>query len=420
MARHSIADRRRARLRNGALPTAWFGPLRVFALLCLAVALVWLAAPRPAIAENRATIRGNYYRERSTRVVQPMAQVTVDAPDERLTLGATYLLDAVSSASIASGTQAATGGDNVFHELRHEATGTVGSRLGEWNLGGFFRYSTETDYISRAGGLSLARDLLQRNINVGLSYSFSGDRWYRIQNNTGDRRPWCGGDVSIDECRTGSRGANSNFLQVHNVAAGYTHTLHRTVLALFNVSYSHLRGPLDNPYREGFLGGIEETHPHVRDRVVMTPSVRWMIPKWRTTFEPFYSFYVDSWGQRAHTPEIRVHFRPVRHVRLRARYSYYTQTAAFFYRADGQYVDGDGKCTRAASFNCATADVKAMPWDAHTPGIQLTWDFDGVAARRRALRWLEGGFIELTYNHLFQDNRFGNARIGSIAVSFTY
>lgn len=382
--------------------------------------VVWLGVPRPAFAENRATVRGNYYRERSTRVMQPMAQVTVDAPDERLTIGATYLLDAISSASIASGTQAATGGDAVFTELRHEVMATAASRLGEWTLGGFFRYSTETDYLSRAGGLALARDFLERNINLGLSYSFAGDRWYRIQNNTGARAPWCGGDVDINECRTGAHGANSNFLQVHNVAGTYTHTLHKTVLAQFSMGYSHLRGPQDNPYREGFLGGIEETHPHVRNRVVLTPGVRWMIPRARTTFEPFYSLYVDDWGQRAHTPEIRVHVRPVRYLRLRARYSYYKQSAAFFFRADGQYVDGAGRCSRAAVLNCATADVKATPWDAHTPGIQLTWEFDGLAARHRSLRWLEGGFVELTYNHLFQDNRFGNARIGSLAISLTY
>ena len=382
--------------------------------------MVWLTVPRPALAENRATLRGNYYRERSTRVLQPMVQVTADAPDERLTLGATYLLDAISSASIASGTALATGGDNVFTELRHEATGTVGSRLGEWNLGGFFRYSTETDYISRAGGLSVARDLLQRNINVGLAYSFAGDRWSRIQNNTGARAPWCGGDVSIDDCRSTGFGRNSNFLQVHNLSASYSHTLHKTVLALFSAGYSHLRGPLDNPYREGLLGGIEETHPHVRNRVVLTPGVRWMVPRLRTVFEPFYSLYVDDWGQRAHTPELRVHVRPLPHLRVRAGYSYYKQTAAFFFRPDGQYADGAAACTRGAPANCATADVKAMPWDAHTPGAQLTWEFDGVAARNAAMRWLEGGFLEVTYNHSFQNNRFGNARIGSLAVSFAY
>lgn len=395
-------------------------PRAVLAALWAAVCLLWLAVPRPAVAENRATMRGNYYRERSTRVMQPLAAVTVDAPDERLTLGATYLLDAISSASIASGTQAATGGDNVFTELRHEIIASAGSRLGEWNLGGFFRYSTETDYLSRTGGVSLARDFLQRNINVALAYSFGGDRIYRIQNNTGVKAAWCGGDVDVNECRTGGYRIGRNFLQIHAVRATYSHTLHPTVLALMNVHVAHLRGPQDNPYREGFLGGIEETHPHVRTRVTLTPSLRWMIPGARLTFEPFYSLYFDDWNQRGHTPELRVHVRPARHLRIRARYGYYKQTAAFFYRADGQYVDGADRCTRAAPGNCATADVKAMPWDAHTPGLQLTWGFDGVAARHREARWLEGGFIELTYDHYFQDNRFGNARIGSIALSLAF
>lgn len=382
--------------------------------------LVWLAVPRPAVAENRATLRGNYYREKSTRVVQPMAQVTVDAPDERLTLGATYLLDAISSASIAAGTQQATGGDNVFTELRHEAVGSVASKLGDWSLDGSFRYSTETDYISRGGAVNVGRDLLQRNINLSFGYAFGGDRVSRIQNNTGARAPWCGGDVSVDECTRQGHGAGSNFLQIHSMRAGYTHTLHPTVLATFGVFVAHLRGPQDNPYREGFLGGIEETHPHRRTRVVLTPGVRWMIPRGRVVLEPFYSLYFDTWEQRAHSPELRVHVRAAAHLRLRARYGYYKQTATFFFREDGQYIDGAGVCSKQAVGNCATADVKAMPWDAHSPGLQLTWEFDGLAARYDALRWLEGGFVEVTYNHLFQDNRFGHARIGSLALSLAY
>lgn len=385
--------------------------------------LVWLAIPRPVLAENRATMRGNYYRETSTRVMQPMVQATVDVPDERVTLGAVYLLDAISSASIASGTQQATGGDNVFTELRHEAIGSISSKLGDWALDGSFRYSTETDYISRSGGVNVGRDFLQRNVHVSLGYAFGGDRVSRIQNNTGARAPWCGGDAAIDECTSSGHGANTNFLQIHSMRGGYTHTLHPTVLASFNVFVAHLRGPQDNPYREGFLGGVEETHPHRRTRVVMTPGVRWMIPRWRTVFEPFYSLYFDTWEQRAHTPELRVHVRAAPHLRLRGRYAYYKQTAAFFFRADGQYIDGAGVCSKLAVGNCATADVKAMPWDSHTVGLQLVWEFDRVAARNKALRWLEGGFVEFTYNHEFRDvreNRFGNARIGSLALSLAY
>lgn len=398
-----------------ATTTRWLGALA----WALWLVTVWLARPGALQAENRATMRGQYYRETSTRVLQPMIQLSADAPDERFTLGAGYLLDAISSASIGSGASQVTGGDKVFHEIRHELTTTVGSKLGEWQLGGFFRYSTETDYASRAAGVSVGRDLLQRNINLTASYAVNIDRWYRIVNNLGVRQPWCGGAIAPQDCSGKGTGIGSNFLQVHLFGLDYSHTLHRTLLASFHVNVAHQVGPQDNPYREGFLGGIEETHPRVRNRVVLTPSVRWMIPRARLVIEPFYAFYTDDWGMRAHSPEIRVHARVARHLLLRARYRYYKQTAAFFWRADGQYVDGDAQCTRDAPHNCATADVKVMPWDSHTPGIQLTWEFDGIA-RHKGLHWLEGGYLEATYNHAFQNNRYGNARIGSLALSLAF
>lgn len=390
-------------------------------LVTLACALVTLLiAPRPIGAENRVTIRGNYYREKSTRILQPMVHATVDVPDERLTVGAAYLLDAISSASIASGTNAATRGDNVFTELRHEFIGTLGSRLGDWTLGTYFRYSTETDYISRGTGFKLARDLLQRTITVTLGYDLGLDRIYRIQNNTGVRAAWCGGAVDVNDCSSKGTGIGSNFLQIHHLVAGYAHALHKTVLASLNLEFAHQRGPQDNPYRKDLIvNGLPETHPRIRNRFVMTPSVRWIIPKGRTVIEPFYSFYVDDWKMRTHSPELRVHVRAARHLRLRARYRYYHQSAAFFFNADGIYDAPAGQCTRDNPQNCVTADVKAMPWDSHTVGGQLTWELDGLA-RHRGLHWLEGGYFQATYNHDFQHNRFGNARIGDLSLSLAF
>ena len=69
-----------------------------------------LASPRPLTAEDRIVLRGNYYREQSTRVLAPVVYVEKDLPDERFTVGAEYLLDAVTSASIGAGAAAVTGG----------------------------------------------------------------------------------------------------------------------------------------------------------------------------------------------------------------------------------------------------------------------------------------------------------------------
>lgn len=386
------------------------------ALWLLLFACVLGLWPRTSVAEDRVIIRGNYYRERSTRVLQPMVHVTVDAPDERLTLGAAYVLDAITSASIATGTTAVTGGDNVFTEIRHEALGTIGSRLGEWTLGAFFRYSTETDYISRSAGGSLARDLLQRTVSLSLSYAYNFDRIYRIINSLGERAPWCGGNFTVS-CTTEGGG---NLLQVHYLSAGYTHVLHKTLVAMLNLEGAFARGPQDNPYRgEQIPNVLWEAHPSKRDRVAVTGTLRWMIPEGSTVFEPRYRFYADDWGVKAHSLDTRIHFRVARYVRMRVRYRYYTQNQAFFWRDDMMYQESPVPCSPDTPQGCASADPKLDSWLSHTPGAQLTWELDGLA-RRRGLEWLENGWIQATYNHVFQTNRFGHARLGSLAFSLAW
>jgi hypothetical protein len=388
-------------------------------LLAVLAAVVLLAYGRPVGAENRITFRGNYYREQSTRILAPIVAATVDVPDERFTIGAAYMLDAITSASIAAGS-AELGGDAVFTELRHEVTTNAQSKIRDWTFGAMFRYSTETDYTGRMISAFVSRDLFQRNVTLALAYDAQLDRVYRIIGAFGERAPWCGGAVTVDDCTGASRGLDSNFLHIHHVRATYAHVLHKTVLAQFVAAYAFQQGPLDNPYRRLLIiNGLPETHPKRRNRFVTSAQVRWHIPRARLTFEPYYSFYTDDWKLRAHTPELRIHVRAARHLRLRFRYEYYKQTGTFFFREDGVYQGDAGGCTPDHEDGCTTADVRAMPWDAHTPGAQITWELDGIA-RNRGLHWLEGAWLQATYNHVFQNNRFGNARVGSLEFSLAF
>lgn len=387
----------------------------------LAVLVLW-ALPRPSAGEDRVIVRGNYYREASTRVLQPEVDVEVDVPDERLSLGTAYVLDAISSASIASGTAQVTGGDQVFTEIRHEVSGRVGSRLGEWALGGSFRYSTETDYIARGVNVGASRDLLQRSMTLGLSYAYNFDRVYRIQANTRVRAPWCGGSIDVDRCRSDGRGDGSNLHQVHYVAATYAHAWHRTLLGMFTAEVARSRGPQDNPYRGAQIPTSEvELHPLSRTRMALSGSARWAVPRTPLVIEPRYRFTADSWLIRTHAIDPRIHVRVLDHLRLRARYRYYRQTASFICLDEGADVMDDG-----ASFYCstadgsfATADPKMGAFHSHTPGIQLVLELDAIASVR-GLAWLEGGWLEATYNHVFQTNRYGNARLGALALSLAF
>ncbi len=366
------------------------------------------------------TLRGNYYREQSTRVLSPELKMTVDVPDERLTLGVAYLLDAVTSASIATGTTAVTGGDFSFTEIRHEATVSAASRLQDWQLGTFFRYSTETDWQSRSLGANLGRDLRQRTINLSMSYAFNFDRVYRIFDGMGRRLPWCGGNSELG-CKDGEYGSGSNLLRTHYLAAGYSHILTRNLLSLLTLEYANAQGPMDNPYRGEQLPGIEfEKHPQRRNRVTVFGSLRYYLPATKITLEPRYRFYADDWGVRGHAIDPRVHFRATTNLRIRLRYRFYTQSEASFFRDDMQYTDTDVACTRASTQGCASADVKLDNWHSHTGGVQLTYGLDALAAKT-GQEWLEGAWLQATYNYVHQTNRFGPIRaLGSLSYSMPF
>ncbi len=388
--------------------------------MLLWIVVAWLGPPSRAGAEDRVTMRGNYYREQSTRVLSPELKMTVDVPDERLTLGAAYMLDAVTSASIATGTTAVTGGDQTFTEIRHEGTVSAASVLDAWQLGGFFRYSTETDWQSRSVGASLGRDLLQRTVNLSASYAYNFDRVYRIFDGFGRRLPWCGGSVE-PQCRDGGFGRGSNLLRTHYASLGYTHILTRNLLSLLTVEYANAQGPMDNPYRGEQLPGVEfESHPLKRNRLTLFGSLRYYLPKARVTLEPRYRFYVDDWGIQGHAIDPRVHVRLTSNLRLRLRYRFYTQSEAFFFRDDMQYTDADVGCSRSTPQGCASADVKADDWRSQTGGVQLTYGLDGLAAKTGAA-WLEGAWMQATYNYVHQTNRFGPIRaLGSLAFSVPF
>src|SRR5215475_1780893 len=88
--------------------------------LVAAASLVVLASP--ASADGTLAVRGVYYKERATRVMQPMLDGMFDAGVHGVVTGH-FLVDAITSASASSGAVNAV----PFNELRYE--GGVGYAL---------------------------------------------------------------------------------------------------------------------------------------------------------------------------------------------------------------------------------------------------------------------------------------------------
>lgn len=371
------------------------------------VALVLLLASRDLAAEDRVTVRGNYYREQSTRVLAPVVYVEKDLPDERFTIGAEYLLDSVTSASIGAGAAAVTGGDYLFTEFRHEGTLRAAGRVRDWSFGGYFRYSTESDWISRSFGGTASRDVFGRAGTVSVTYSANLDSVLQIYG--GRAIPWTGGKMFLDDMPGQTPANSSNLLQLHYLSLGYSHALTRRLLGGVAAEGIYAKGPQDNPYRK-VRDGLDESHPRLRRRLALSGFLRWAIPRTPLSVESRYRFYADDWGILAHNPEVRLYARVAKRLIIRLRYRFYHQTGAYFWREDGNYqVDSVYR----------TADPKMTRFLSHTPGAEVMVELDGLA-KYRGLHWLRGAWVQATYNHVFQTNRFGNARLGSLAFSIPF
>src|SRR5690606_20027535 len=106
-----------------------------------------LAGSSSARADGELTMRGAYYKERSTRVSQPMMDLVFDVGDNGQ-MAAHVLVDAITSASAASG---AAG--EAFQEIRREFGAGYSHQVDLVKLGGRARFSVEPDYVSAFASL---------------------------------------------------------------------------------------------------------------------------------------------------------------------------------------------------------------------------------------------------------------------------
>ncbi len=298
----------------------FFGLL--FGLFGLLPASALADAQIPQNASGEAVFRGSYWRDRNTRVLNPTADVRQDLPNG-VSLGAHYLLDAITSASVASGASA----DMPFTELRHEAGLNISVPLpGKTRLSANYSYSTESDYWSHNAGVRALFNLFQDNTTL----LFGADYGY---NTVGKRL-------------TAATYLVEGTMQSEHLVALWTQTLTRRSLLTASYEVTFVQGYQNNPYRPAFVGGPSglerretENLPDSRIRHVLALSGHVMlltenslIP--HVTLRPGMRVHLDSWGMKALNPEFATYV-PVGPTEFRLLLSYYDQKEVDFYRADG-------------------------------------------------------------------------------------
>ena len=386
----------------------------------LALPLLLLVG-RAAADMNTLTLRGNYWRDRNTRVVQPTIDIAKELPTGTQ-LSAHYLLDAITSASVAAGVLR----DQPFTELRNEAGFAVGQRLGRALVSGSYSYSSESDYWAHTASLGFLVELNQRNTLLGAQLAYGNDRVAR---------------------RMGPTLYNPiGGLQTVRAIATLTHTLTPRLLASAAYEIGVLgfgttdNGWQGNVYRTVNLGGApaRELVPYQRIRQSATVALHWVVPlPFRLmpylVFRPSLRLYWDDWGILSETPELRLHV-PVGPVELRVTGRYYNQNSASFWSDDGTrpfYPTGSqglhcSTCTLASSRAGLwyTADPKLGAMTSEFLELRVLIKLTGLRKLRKlpGSAWLSDGILELSYGHYinggYAHTAFGDAEVGGLTVEW--
>jgi hypothetical protein len=346
-----------------------------------------------ARGEDRVTVRGAYYREPSTKVVQPMIEVTKDLP-LGFDVAAHGLVDAITSPSVLTGVT----GDHIFTEHRKEAGLAVGKTFDRTHLGLSYRQSREPDYIAHAVGLQFEQGVWENTGTLGLNLAYSHDTIGPFLTHT---------------------------LDVGFAGISYEQALSPVLLAQVGYEFSYLSGFLCNPYDNDSRG--RANCPNQRVRHVGVARVARYFPSVGAGVQLYYRFYYDQWwdpkpdpwGLTAHSVEGRLYQEIGPRVELRLSYRYHTQGWA-------QFAFCSRDPSRAADPECGpdilvfhTGDEKFGPLQTHLIELKLTWEARALAGVP-VLAWFALGAFEISYGRYFQTTHYRDAHLLQTGYSLPF
>ena len=397
------------------------------------LALCMLLVPG-LVRADELVLRGNYWRDRNTRVIQPEVDLSKET-STGTTVGAHYLLDTITSASIAAGVVR----DQPFTELRNEVGFRLGQRLGPTQHTVSYSYSAESDYWAHTLSIASTFDFFQKNSTLGLVTSYGADTIALRQAPT----------VYV---RLGG-------LQTFGAIASWTQVLSKTAVLLleydlnvlgFGAKKGRVTGGPDadtgfqaNAYRAVNLGGSpsRESVPYQRIRQafslashVIFPTGGRVVPY--VAFRPSYRYYLDDWHVRAHAVELRTSL-PLGPTELRLTGRWYGQTRATFYHDEGGKPGYSGTASRGLPCDTCvaessrgpdrlffTADPKLSAFSSMFLELRLLVKLEALQrlSSRPLPRFLSAGRVELSYGHYFNDRyaetAFGDANVGAVTFVF--
>ena len=394
----------RVQLNQEAQRSTW---LLLKLLLAIGIGLLGLHPRRSHADEVTGTwtgdaqVRGNYYWDRSTRVLAPELIAQLQAP-QGSRVRVDYLVDSITSASIAAGALE----DTRFTEVRHQVDLKGGhefvARENPVDLFGGFRFSREPDYFSFATLFQPTIWLADRATMFRGRVSYRHDEIGQNLRGGSQQRPGNMGGSSADQFR--------ETLDAISIAAAWEQVLAPTLLFEVGYDFTYQWGFLANPYRSVLGGQRPEEHPDQRFRHLLMSRLAWYIPRSRTSLQVLYRSYVDNWKLSAVNPEFRIYQEMSPFFQTRLRYRYYKQTSSFFYKSTpNDYTFDDPYVSN---------DPKMSAFHVNELGIQFL--VLGSFLEGRAHRSVAGAQFDISFNYRWNTNSFGNQVIAQTGLRIPF
>lgn len=356
-------------------------------------ASVLLGLTRSALADEASGTwtgevegRGNYYYERSTRVMLPGGRLALEAPNG-LRMNAELMVDVITTASQGAGTG---GKDAALWELRNGVGAGMGKTFAvgenELDLSTHVTYSFETDYYSWIYNLRGAYSFNQKNSIVSLGLSGVNDKIYR---NLGE-----GHDPSFHGRLDGV-----------TTSLGFSQILSPVLTLSMGYQLVYLTGYLGNPYRRALVGPLPnpESPPKQRLRHNFEAQLNWYVPQTLTTLQLYGRVYTDSWDLQAITPEVRVYQALGERWTARLRFRYYLQGRAEF------ALPNDEMAYAPTYRGPLTNDPKLRAFHSEQVGLRLTYALSALAGT--IFDFASRGVLDVSLDHQWNSSAFVNPHV---------
>ena len=344
--------------------------------------LLFLQSTLAGNANDYAAYKFQYFSDNNDVQVATNTLTFSKAIGNRTVIAGSYLVDAITAASkvdIKGGSPSvdATTSASRIDERRHQVSGTVSfnddiikkyrpekESDDPTGISVTGTYSTEPDYKSKGGLLSIRQDLFSRNTMLEFSYGTNFDQFLPAARYVPPLS-----DEGWNYFGEGRR-------RTDRVSGSCTQLLTSSMLASLTGEYVFDRGYLSRPY---YVYEITDTSladtihmlyhenlpPERRSAALSAHLNRYFPIKRGASLHCDYRFYYDSWKIESHTITLKCYYRFANHLIINPQYRFYCQTAASFYK--DTYTDVP---------EYLTADFKLGPFTTNTIGLKLIFELE--------------------------------------------